>query len=227
MNADDVADGGNADSVPADVGRFRLTGGTVAIVGFAFLVLRIFAVSGYDWDTAFLVSTTLGLDDGLTLLFGFVMAERLMVALLLVCVIPWSIATMLWSPHGRRPTVVMTTLLALVLLVALTISGHRWWLPVTTAGVLVAFALLRRLPAQHFARRVSTALIGRVGWVVVAVALLSAVLVPTPWVPKERIETTSGTITGFVLSVDSGYLNVLTEDHDFVIILSVDVLSRT
>lgn len=56
--------------------------------------------------------------------------------------------------------------------------------------------------------------------------LLVAAFVQTPWVPQEQIETADGTITGYVLSVDPGYLNVLTDDYEFVILLSSDVLSR-
>lgn len=42
--------------------------------------------------------------------------------------------------------------------------------------------------------------------------------------PHEVIET--GTIAGHVLSLDPGYLNVLTDDHEFVILISGDVISR-
>lgn len=43
---------------PAHAGVFA----TVSVFGF--LILRIFAVSGYDWETAFVVSTTLSVDSG-------------------------------------------------------------------------------------------------------------------------------------------------------------------
>ena len=43
---------------------------------------------------------------------------------------------------------------------------------------------------------------------------------------SDRISTTSGEVRGYVLSVDSGYLNVLTEDHEFKILLSGDVTER-
>lgn len=59
----------------------------------------------------------------------------------------------------------------------------------------------------------------------IAIVLVAAV-VQTPWVPQEQIETTDGTITAYVLSVDSGYLNILTEDHKFEILISSDVISR-
>ncbi|GAA4804147.1 hypothetical protein GCM10023353_03270 [Tomitella cavernea] len=48
----------------------------------------------------------------------------------------------------------------------------------------------------------------------------------TPCVPLERIATTDGEVTGYVLSVDSGFVNVLTEDREFLILPSGEVLSR-
>jgi hypothetical protein len=57
--------------------------------------------------------------------------------------------------------------------------------------------------------------------------LLIAAFGQTPWVPLERIQTTSGTVDGYVLSVDPGYLNVLTTDHRVEILISADVVSRS
>ena len=87
----------------------------------------------------------------------------------------------------------------------------------TAVAVAVALAGL----ASTLARR-------RIGLVHLAGAavLVIAAFIPTPWVPLERITTTSGEVQGYVLSVDSGYLNVLTEDHEFRILLSGDVTSR-
>lgn len=66
----------------------------------------------------------------------------------------------------------------------------------------------------------------RGAWVAAVAVLLVAALVQTPWVPREVIETTHGTVTGYVLSVDSGYLNVLTDEHAFVVVLTSDVRAR-
>lgn len=45
--------------------------------------------------------------------------------------------------------------------------------------------------------------------------------------PLEQITTVDGVIDGYVLSVDSGYLNVLTEDAEFLILISGDIVART
>ncbi len=195
--------------------------------GLVFVMLRVFAVSGFQWDTAFLVSTTLSVTDGLALLLGSLLAEYQLTAALLVGVMPLLAAEYLWGRRGRRTAVLLVFVLALATLIALTLSFRMWWLPLATVAALAVIALTRRLPPRSAARRVLVATVARVPAVAGTAVLLIAAFVQTLWVPLERIETTDGVVTGYVLSVDSGFLNVLTTDHDFVILLSGDVLSRT
>ena len=212
----------------AEEGLSRLTGvaANTAAWAFAFLILRIFAVSGYNWDTAFLVSTTLGLDDGLALVVGSLMATHLLVALLLVCVLPLVLAAYLWGPRQHRPVAVLMGTLGAVMLTALTVSFNSWWLPAAAAAVFGMLALIRLAPVPRALRRISTVAVAKVGWVAGVGVLIVAAFVGTPWVPHEQIVTTDGTISGYVLSVDSGYLNVLTDEQEFRIVISSDVLSR-
>lgn len=199
---------------------------SVAVWAFTFLVLRLFAVSGYDWDTAFSVSTTLGIDDGVTLVFGSFMAEHVVVGVVLIGLLPLLIATYMWSGEPHRTSVALPTVLGFVATAAITFSFGAWWLPLGAVVVLGLFALARRLDDEHPVARaiaVTTKHVGLIGGVAV---LVVAVSVQTPWVPEERIVTTDGVVFGYVLSVDPGYLNVLTENHEFRILLSRDVLSR-
>lgn len=198
----------------------------LAAWAFAFLILRIFAVSSYDWDTAFLVSTTIGLDDGLSLLFGSFMAGHLVVSIVIVFVLPLLVATYLWDADGQRPMVVLPGAFGLAILAALTVSFGEWWLPLATAAVFALLALLHKRSTQRRARKIVSAVAGRIGGLAGLAGLLIAMLIPTPWVPKERIEMTDGVVLGYVLSVDSGYLNVLTDDGEFVILISGNVISR-
>ena len=193
---------------------------------FAFLILRIFAVSGYSWETAFLVSTTISLNDGVAILFGSLMAGHLLVAILLVFVLPLLVAALLYEPRARRIVMGVSTIVALVILVTITASFGSWWLPVAAVAVLVSFMLIRRLPRDHPLRRAWWAVVMRASGVAAAAVLVIAAFLQTPWVPHEQIETTDGTISGYVMSVDSGYLNVLTDDHRFMILISGDVISR-
>lgn len=57
--------------------------------------------------------------------------------------------------------------------------------------------------------------------------LVIAAFIGTPWVPLEQISTVDGVIDGYVLSVDSGHLNVLTEVAEFMILISGDIVTRT
>ncbi|MDO5744561.1 MAG: hypothetical protein Q4P23_08825, partial [Micrococcaceae bacterium] len=227
MNA---ADKGMKEAEAPDFGENaqRLASAVASPAAWAFiwLILRIFAVSGYDWNTAFAVSTTLSPSDGLALLFGSLMAGHIVVAILLIVVLPLLIATYAWSPRGHRPMVMLATTLGVVTLVALTVSFREWWLPVASAAVFGVFALIHILSPKNPVRRVFMATMSRIGWVSGIAFVLVAAVVQTPWVPQERIETTDGTITAYVLSVDSGYLNILTEDHKFEILISSDVISR-
>lgn len=198
----------------------------VAAWGFAFLLLRIFAVSGYDWDTAFLVSTTLGLDDGLALLFGSLMANYILTAVLLICVLPLLIAASVWGERQHRQAMLLLATLGIVALTALTGSYGLWWLPAVTLTVLAAIVLIRRLPQGNQLRRGVSTVLARAGLMAGLATLIVAAFVQTPWVPEEKITTAEGTMTAYVLSVDSGYLNVITVDQTFAIILTKDVLAR-
>ncbi|MEO7587101.1 MAG: hypothetical protein ABIS84_03640 [Arachnia sp.] len=226
-----VHEAANTDDVHAEQGeasRPWASGAAAgaAVWGVAFLILRIFAVSGYSWETAFLVSTTLSLNDGLSILFGSLMAGHLLVAILLVFVEPILVAALVWGSPGRRIVALLSATIGLVILVTLTASFRSWWLPLGGALVFAAILLIRRLPEEHIVRQVLTAVVLRATAVSGVAVLVLAAFLQTPWVPHEVIETTNGTVTGHVLSVDSGYLNVLTDDHEFVILLSNDVLSR-
>ncbi|MEO6122924.1 MAG: hypothetical protein ABIR32_04385 [Ilumatobacteraceae bacterium] len=206
--------------------REFLSAAPAAAWAFAFLVLRIFAVSSYDWDTAFKVSATLGIDDGLALLFGSFMAGHLVVSIVIVFVLPLLVGTYLWDPDGHRPMVILPATVASITLIALTVSFRGWWLPVATLAVFALVALARRQRPGNRARRFVSGVASRVGTLAAFAGLLIAMLIPTPWVPRERIETTDGVVVGYVLSVDPGYLNVLTVDRKFVILISSNVLSR-
>ncbi len=221
-----AADTTTAHESPEGASRYLGGAAQLAAWGFVFLILRIFAVSGYDWDTAFLVSTTLGLDDGLALLFGTLMAGHLLTSILLIIVVPLLIAGYLWGPREHRPLATLLTTVGLVILLALTVSFRNWWLPLAAVVVFVVIALTRRLSKRGRLRRVSINALARASGVAGTAALVVAAFVTTPWVPEEEIETTDGVVTGYVLSVDSGYLNVLTDEQEFVIILSRDVRAR-
>jgi O-antigen ligase len=191
------------------------------------VMLRVFAVSGYRWDTAFVVSTTLTVTNGLTMLLGSLLAEHLLTAALVGCLMPLLVADYLWGDGRRRTSVLLVAALALATSLAVVLSFGLWWLPLAAVAVFGVLAMVRRSPPQSFLRRLLVALLARVSVVAGVGVLLIAAFGQTPWVPLERIQTTSGTVDGYVLSVDPGYLNVLTTDHRVEILISADVVSRS
>lgn len=193
---------------------------------FAFVLLRIFAVSGYDWDTAFNVSTTLNISDGLNLIFGSLMGGHVLVEILLAILLPLLVADFLWSPWGRRPLVVLPGVVGAVILVAITVSYRNWWLLAAAAAVFGVFAVLHALPDGFPLRRALMLAMRRVGLVSGVGVLIAAAFITVPWVPEEHLQTTDGPLDAYVLSIDSGYLNLLTTDHEFLILQRDEVLSR-
>lgn len=101
-----------------------------------------------------------------------------------------------------------------------------WWAPVVATAVFVVFVVIRRLPPASRVRRTVGVATARVGMLVGLAMLVRAAVVQTPWVQQERIVTQDDSLVGYVLSVDPGYLNVLTEDGRFVIVVSSTVVSR-
>lgn len=176
-----TATAGETTAKDNDVRPTISTGALLSVLGFAFIVLRMFAVSGYNWETTFLVSTTLSLNDGLALVFGSLMSGHLLTAFLLMLVLPVLLAAYIWGPRRRRAVVMLLLALGLVAFIALAVSFKFWWLPVATAAVFGVYALIRLLPKKNRVRRGSTILLA----------------------------------------------NVLTDDHEFLIVVRNTVLSRT
>lgn len=199
----------------------------VAAWGFAFLVLRLFAVARYRWDEAFQISTTLSVDDGVLILAGSLFANHTVTSILLICVLPLLLLSTLWPTQQRRPGIVLTTAACVAALVALTLSDRVWWLPAAAAAGFAGLVMLRRLSNTSLPRRILTGMNRRVGLLGAIGVLCVAAVVQTPWTPREEITTKQQTFSGYVLSVDSGFVNVLTaKQHQFRIIPSSEVISR-
>ncbi|MFF0742427.1 hypothetical protein ACFYVL_18705 [Streptomyces sp. NPDC004111] len=64
------------------------SGLTLTTAAFLFLLLRLFAVSGYQWHTAFAVLHTLDLEDSIGIVLGTVMADSVVAAVLLAVLLP-------------------------------------------------------------------------------------------------------------------------------------------
>ncbi|QTR04957.1 hypothetical protein J7S33_09510 [Saccharothrix algeriensis] len=195
-----------------------LTGGAVL-----FVLLRLLAVSHYDWHTTFALLHTLDLEDAPGLFLGTFMADRRISTVLLVLMVPLA-AFYAAATRSRYAPLVVTVLVAF--LVAHVRTYHQWWVPVTAvvlAAGLVVSAIRRKGDEPGPVRFV----VRRIGLVVGVVALVVAAVVATPWVPRERIETTTGTFEVYVVETSPGFLKVLgAQGHEFRILRDDEVLSR-
>ncbi|MFK4066907.1 hypothetical protein [Streptomyces sp. NPDC029674] len=219
---------------------------TVTTAAFTFLLLRLFAVSGYDWHTAFAVLHTLDLDDTIGLVLGTVMADSFASVLFLALLLPVAVLRLVMEARalrearnraraaGRRaerPDLAgaMLLLIAVVAVVAYIGTFHSWWVLLLMVGVcgvvlgigygVQAGGRLQR--AAFWATRHLVALTG-------LAMLLGAATITTPWVPLERIELGGAKgLRGYVMQAEPGFLKVLTEkEREFLILTDDDVRSR-
>lgn len=196
-------------------------GSTLTGAAVLFVLLRLLAVTRYDWHTTFALLHTLDLEDAPGLFLGTFMADARISSVLLVVMVPLTV----FYAVGRRSRAAPLAVAVLVaFLVAHVLSYHRWWVPVgavVLTGLLVVVERMRRLHAQvGFVLR-------RFGYVVGGLALVVAAVVATPWVPLERIETRSGTVEAYVVETSPGFLKVLgAQEREFRILRAEDVRSR-
>ncbi|MFM9370726.1 hypothetical protein [Streptomyces sp. Da 82-17] len=221
------------------------TGLTVATAAALFLILRLFAVSHYDWHTAFAVLHTIDLSDSVGLVLGTVMADSLASTVFLALLVPVAVLRLAVAYHKsrrtrqgarRRPLHVHHDLAGMVLLVialvavgAYTVSFHAWWLPPVVAAVCALYlGIGYGLRAGGRLRRAALWSTRHLGVLVLAALLVGAATVRTPWVPLERIELRGGeALRGYVMQAEPGFLKVLTaRDREFLILPDSAVASR-
>lgn len=204
---------------------------TVAGLPILFVLLRLHAVARYDWHTTFPLLQTLDLTDAMGIFLGTFMADERISSVLLAVLLPFTILYCVSTRSGPRRTRIAAVLLLVVLLamlVALLRTYARWWVPIVAAVLLAALLILERARRQGWLQLSITFVLNRFDALVVAVALAVAALVSTPWVPLERVDTKEGAADYYVVATNPGYLKVLTADkHEFAILLSSNVLSRT
>ncbi|MCS7476254.1 hypothetical protein ACFFQW_05085 [Umezawaea endophytica] len=142
-----------------------------------FVLLRLLAVSHYDWHTAFALLHTLDLDDAPGLFLGTFMADSRISSVLLIVALPFAFLYLAATRvDGKRVRFGGT--LVLVVLVALLISHvktyHRWWVPIGAAVLAVVLVLLERAHRHPRLRDPITFLLRRSRVSVVVAALVVA-----------------------------------------------------
>ncbi|MYR88924.1 hypothetical protein GTY41_29410, partial [Streptomyces sp. SID685] len=86
-------------------GRGAGTGLTLTAAAFIFMVLRLFAVSDYNWHTAFAILHTIDLEDAVGLVLGTVMADSLASVLILTLLVPIAVLRLVSGLRAARASV--------------------------------------------------------------------------------------------------------------------------
>lgn len=217
----DSAGGSDSDEFGAAWSKgLSLTGAAVL-----FVVLRLFAVSDYDWVRAASVADTIGLDDAPRMVLATLMAEPKVTAVVLAVLVPvtlshqWRLGKPSFQNAGNLAMLIIVVLFGTVLL----ITYRLWWMLIIVGvvGALV-IALQARARRDPEGRLFAVSVLHRSGVVAILAMLAAAAIVRMPWAPLERIETRDGTVIGYVLENPPGFLKVLTDDDREIVIIGID-----
>lgn len=229
-NPDDPRDG------PAILEATNLTslvvrGGGISVGILAVLVLlRVVAVSGWSWHTAAAVAETIEISDVATIGLGTVFEQPILTGLVVAIALPLTIVILARRLREDTESAVVPALLIVAEVVTgltLVISQGQWWVPVIAVVMLTGLIVGESAVEQHVWRPRIRLTVQVLLVVAVATSLLLAAVVPTPWVPRERIVTTDDTFEGYVLETQAGFLKVLNrEKHELLILPVTDVESR-
>lgn len=200
---------------------------TVSWSAAAVLLLRLMAVSHWNWHTAFDVADVVDFSDAISIVYGTLFAEPTYTSILVMLLLPLVVLRIVWPVSNPHPLLsasasVMLLVAVLTCTIALVVTYDQWWLLVGSfaiAAMLVAGRIIwRRGGAHAIVMRIlrSTAATAGVG------GLLLAAAVTEPWTPREHIETDSQVVDGYTLKVEPGYLKVLTTKDRQVKIISND-----
>lgn len=194
------------------------TGSALTGAAVLFVLLRLLAVSHYDWHTAFALLHTLELDDAPGLFLGTFMADDRISTVLLMVITP---ATFFFyfrtrkDPERANTTALLAVIVLIALMVSHTLTYHRWWMPLgaVALGVVLLLAFRNAKWLLHW-----------FAWLLAGTALAVAAIVSTPWVPKEKINDAEEV---YVFETSPGYLKVLkAQDRKFAILRTEDVRKR-
>lgn len=223
----DPARASDADSSSQVALGAGIAGGAVVL----FLLLRIMAIAHWDWFVAGDIADSMNFGDAIGVVLGTLFARPTITAIAVMLLMPLAGVDLVWSTMTHRRLQIGRALFVAFLtaaLVALTTTIHVWWLPTGVVVIGALLALMRAGWSHGVGHRLIVGLLRATGVLSATAALLFAVLIDTPWLIREQIETEQETIDGYVLETPSGFLKVLTDDpREVRILISGDVLSRT
>ncbi|MFD3509931.1 hypothetical protein [Nocardia sp. NPDC058666] len=213
-------------------GYLLVKGLSATMVGAVFLLLRMFAISDYEWDSAFALADILSLEDVVGMVLGTLMADPVLGGAAIAVLWPAAIVTRIrmgrptWDNAGNLAWLIIVTLFA----VSLLLSFHMWWVLVLTLVIVAVVTFLLRAGAHgqdRWGAAVAHWYIAGTVVLITVIGLVFAAVLRVPWAPLERIETKKGPVVGYVMRVSPGYLDVLVEKgRDMIVVDTDEVTAR-
>lgn len=214
----------------ASQAKAAVTGLWVGVVTLV-LFLRVFAVSGWNWEVAAAVIDSVNFDDAISIFLGTLFERPGITGALVAVLLPVAISRDYWlaRAHALRSRAsngfVVLGLAATTYVLVRTF--HMWWVVWVTAAMTVVLIIASIVWRKGIAHDIIVRVGKHMGFLLVLTLMYLSISVDTPWMSKERIDTDVSTYFGYVLENNPGFLKVLTDDHEVIILPDGDVLSRT
>lgn len=209
------------------MGEAGITVGLVTLL----LFLRLFAVARWDWRAAASLADSFNFNDALSIALGTLFERPIVTGVIITVILPLAFFRDYWLASSKiskaRAKNWFLIIALLVTAFVLTMTLQFWWVFAATATLTAVLIITARL-ARHRTWGSSLARVGRhLGILLATLLLIVAATIETPWVQREVIITKEGEIDGYVLEADPGFLKVMTQDRDVLILPDSDVVSRT
>lgn len=203
--------------------------GATAAVAVLFLLLRLLAVAHWDWSTVAKIADTFDFGDSFAIAFGTIAAQPVVTGMFVAVLLPLVLLRIFWPAPAHRGQLAISTVLAAAVLIAvafaMTVTYRNPWTLIGIAAMAALFVLLRLFAHGRLHRVVN--LIGeRIALIAILGILVLAAVNDTPWMGEEQITTRDAVIDGYVLEEAPGFLHVLTEDREVLIVPTDDVVAR-
>lgn len=205
--------------------------GITAVVVVMVLLIRIMAVSGWNWDTAAELADAFNFSDAVPILFGTLFELPVLTSLAAAIILPLACYRLYlvhkWKLHESEVPDWVTVVILVVMLFVLYNTYGMWW-PFAlslTWGLAISIFVFKVHKGEIL--ELLDSLSDRTGTLLLIAVLALSVLVQTPWNPREEITLTDGSvIVGHVIETTPGFVKVLNSDKEVRIILTGDVASR-
>ncbi|GAB3276061.1 hypothetical protein GCM10027589_01560 [Actinocorallia lasiicapitis] len=209
-----------ADDNDDDDGNAGL-GITAALAALLFVILRLLAVTHYEWESAFALSDSINFDDTLGVLIGTFLGEPTWTAVLVSFLLPLLVGDHLRQLRdGRWVIGPALGIIVLAGIFVMALTTFRLWpaLMVLIIGSVARTVVWRTPRGEELLDRFAA----RSGLLVMIAVLFMAGVTDSMWVPKERITLTDGDLVGYVVADDGSFLVILVDETRKITMVDAD-----